>query len=483
MDNPYPLVYVTYIRRFPAQIIFRSIVMQVRFYLALWAAKLSQPLLKLTGHNATDFPGQLALKICPDFLRHVAKPEKIIAVTGTNGKTTTNNILADVLADKGYRFLSNRLGSNIISGIATCLLGGVTAGNRPRYRLGVLEIDERSSLRIYPHVKPDWVVCTNLARDSCYRNAHPYYIFDIIDRALPDSSVMILNADDIISCRLKEGNPRIYYGMGPQPEDRDAPFNLVNDARVCPRCQAPLVYDRVRYNHIGRAHCPACGLASPEADLLLERIDRASGLLRVRQGDTEVGFPLLNDSVFHIYDQLAAITALRAFGLAADEIADSLSRTAITASRYTRETVCGVRMTSVMTKGWIAPACSAVFDYVRRQPGEKEVILLLEDPEENRRSSENITYLYDTDFEFLNRPEIRRIVVTGVRAGDFLLRLLLAGVPREKLYHAAETEEIPSLLALQPETEICLLYDLHQTEPSLQLRRQIREAIRKETTI
>ena len=59
--------------------------MKIRFYIALILAKLSIPALKITGHNATDFPGKLALKICPDFLKDIAKPEKIIAVTGTNG--------------------------------------------------------------------------------------------------------------------------------------------------------------------------------------------------------------------------------------------------------------------------------------------------------------------------------------------------------------------------------------------------------------
>ena len=58
---------------------------KLRFLLALWLAKLSVPALKITRHNGTDFPGSLALKLCPDFLRYVGKPGTIIAVTGTNG--------------------------------------------------------------------------------------------------------------------------------------------------------------------------------------------------------------------------------------------------------------------------------------------------------------------------------------------------------------------------------------------------------------
>ena len=61
---------------------------KLRFLFALWMAKLSVPALKITRHNGTDFPGTLALKLCPDFLKYVGRPKTIIAVTGTNGKTT-----------------------------------------------------------------------------------------------------------------------------------------------------------------------------------------------------------------------------------------------------------------------------------------------------------------------------------------------------------------------------------------------------------
>ena len=97
---------------------------KLRFLLALWLAKLSVPALKITRHNGTDFPGSLALKLCPDFLRYVGKPGTIIAVTGTNGKTTVSNLLTDILEADGKKVLSNRSGSNITSGISTALLRG-----------------------------------------------------------------------------------------------------------------------------------------------------------------------------------------------------------------------------------------------------------------------------------------------------------------------------------------------------------------------
>ena len=105
---------------------------KLRFLLALWMAKLSIPALKITGHNGTDFPGTLALKLCPTFLRYMGRPKTVISVTGTNGKTTVSNMLTDILERRGLRVMSNRAGSNISSGISTALLKGCDLLGRPK---------------------------------------------------------------------------------------------------------------------------------------------------------------------------------------------------------------------------------------------------------------------------------------------------------------------------------------------------------------
>ncbi len=193
---------------------------KLRFLFALWMAKLSVPALKITRHNGTDFPGTLALKLCPDFLKYVGRPKTIIAVTGTNGKTTVSNLLADTLEKAGHRVLINRAGSNVASGIATALLKGCDlAGRVKNYDMAVLEVDERSSVRVYPYITPDYIAVTNLFRDSIMRNAHAEFIADIISRSVPASSRLVLNADDLISCGLAPENERVYFGIDRLPTD------------------------------------------------------------------------------------------------------------------------------------------------------------------------------------------------------------------------------------------------------------------------
>ena len=72
----------------------------VRFYIGLWLSKLLYFLLKLVKKEKDDRPGLLANKICPDFISKISKPELIICITGTNGKTTTSNLVYNKLLMK-----------------------------------------------------------------------------------------------------------------------------------------------------------------------------------------------------------------------------------------------------------------------------------------------------------------------------------------------------------------------------------------------
>ena len=118
------------------------------------AAKLAYLALKMLGRNATYLPGEIAVHICPDFIGYLKKPETVICVTGTNGKTTTSNLLNSVLTECGYDVLNNSLGSNVHGGIASALLCNSTFSGKPKKQLAVLEVDERSSLLVYKHLRP-----------------------------------------------------------------------------------------------------------------------------------------------------------------------------------------------------------------------------------------------------------------------------------------------------------------------------------------
>lgn len=449
-----------------------------RFYTALFLAKTAQKLLRTFRRSGgTNMPGTVALKICPDFLGFVAKPSHIIGVTGTDGKTTVSNLLIDSLEQNGYTVLNNRNGSNVDTGISSALLSGVTWGNRAKYDMAVLEIDERSSIRIYRHVQPDYIICTNLFRDSMRRNAHPEYIRGIIAGALPKSSTLILNADDVISGSLGEENKKVFFGIDRMPTDLEKPVNIINDMQVCPKCLSLLKYNYVRYHHIGSVYCPNCGFRSREADYAVQTVDREAGKILLRHAESVTEYRLVSDSVFNIYNEAAVIALLSELGIGTEAIQKTMRKVQIAGIRFRRETVKGVTLAAIAAKGQNAVACSCVFDYVSKEPGEKEVVLILDDYFDVRRTSENLAWMYDCDFEFLNDSSIHRIIITGKRANDTYLRLLLAGVPAEKLSMVQNEPDAKNYLKLSAGETVYLLYDVFNAGIVSAVRENIVQAL------
>jgi len=445
----------------------------LRYLLALWMGKAARLGLLLMGRNATHFPGQLALKLCPDFLGRVQKPRKIIAVTGTNGKTTVSNLLSDGLTGMGYRVLSNRLGSNINAGIASCLLTGCTIWGRSKYEVAVLEVDERSSQKIYPFVSPHYLVITNLFRDSIMRNAHPQYIAQWIEGAVPPSTKLILNADDLISSGICPHNPRAYFALAQQESDVTACINLINDVQICPNCQGELSYDYRRYHHIGKARCLACSFHSPTATYLAKDIDLTAMTMTVEDKEGACSYRLLSDSLVNIYNLTTVIATLREMGFTHEEVQRGLAGVHIVESRYNVQEAGGIRILMQMSKDRNALASSRAFDYISSLPGEKQLVLMMNNKSDQQHWSENVAWLYDCDFEFLNKENITRIVATGPRAKDYRLRLLLAGVPEETIRCTLNELDAPSLLDYRKGLSICLFYGTDSLDLAFKVQKKI----------
>lgn len=446
----------------------------MRYYIALFMAKLAYLMIRLIGKDGTYFPGKLAIKICPDFLGHIKKPKMIIGVTGTNGKTTVCNMLIDILEDNGYKVLSNRKGANINFGLASAFLEA--RGNED---IAVLEIDERSSKLIYPYVKPNYVICTNFFRDSVRRNAHPEYITNFINQAIPSTTTMILNADDLICCSIAKDNKRIYYAMDRLDTDLDKPNNIVRDIRICPKCHSTLEYEYVKYHHIGKAYCPNCDFKSPTPQYLGSNIDFNTMNMVIKNNNKILSFPLISNSIFNTYNEIAVITLLLELKLNPNKIKQSLNKINIVETRFTKEKVGNIEVITHLAKGQNPIACSRVFDYVKGESGNKEVIIILDDVEDNIKCSENITWLYDTDFELLNDKSIKKIIVGGPRYRDNYLRLLLAGIDKEKIKCVPTELETSKYVDIDNIDKIFILHDLHATHLGFKIKEDIVNKIKE----
>ena len=448
-----------------------------KFYITLWIAKFYSFVLKLLRRNATYFPGKIALQLCPDFMGMLEKPKTIIGVTGTNGKTTTCNMINDILEQNGYDFMNNKYGSNIDGGIATTLLQNATFTGKAKKDLAVLEIDERSANKVYPYLIPTYLVCTNLFRDSLMRNAHTEFIADILNQYIPKETIMIENADDIICSHIAEENQKIYFGIDRLPTDTEDFENITRDIRVCPKCLTKLEYDYVRYHHIGRAHCPNCGYSTPEPDYRVTKLDFENRQMTVSAKGTEEVYDLVNDNIINIYNMLASMIVLKQLGLTHEQINSSFAKLKIVETRYSEEVYQGYPIITQLAKGMNPIACSIAFDYTRKQPGNKAVIVILDDLHEEAKGSEDTAWQYDTDYEFLNDESIKQIIVAGPRYLDSYVRMLMAYIPPEKIVYKKDLIEATSELKLDGIDKVFILHDLYSIEETQQIKQKVKELI------
>ena len=407
---------------------------KIRFILAMLAGKMSLLLLKLMKRTASYTPGYIALKLFPDFLGSLQMPETVICVTGTNGKTTTSNLLADVLRDCGYTVTNNSAGSNVQAGVATALLADSNLFGKPKNEIAVLEVDERSSIKVYSYISPDFLICNNIMRDSLKRNAHTDFIVYIINKALSPNTKVILNADDLICCSVAENNlDKVYFGMeANKPEAWDE--NASRDIYYCPICGNKLEAEYIRYNHIGRFKCTGCDYASPKRDYVVTDIDKANGKFTVLYNGESLDFKLVNDNVVNVYNCCGAIALLHEFGLPFEKIVDALAKQKIVKSRYDSLVAGNLKITMQLAKGQNPIACARAYSYVAKCPGEqKSLLIMVDDKSDNNGNSESVCWIYDCDYRALTDPSIGEIIFSGPRCKDQKLRAMIAGVDPAKI--------------------------------------------------
>lgn len=433
---------------------------KIRFLLAMIAGKVLLLLLKLLKRTASYTPGYIALKIYPDFLGALKMPKTVICVTGTNGKTTTSNLLADVLRDCGYTVTNNSAGSNVQAGVATALLADSNLFGAPKNEIAVLEVDERSSIKVYSYISPDYLVCNNIMRDSLKRNAHTDFIVYIINKALSPNTKVILNADDLICCSVAENNSsKTYFGMEankPHEWNENAP----RDIYYCPICGNKLEAEYIRFNHIGRFKCTGCDYSSPSPDYAVTAIDSENNLFTVYHNGQEHDFKLVNDNVVNVYNCCGAIALLHEFGLPFGKIAEAFMKQKIVKSRYDSLKAGNLNITMQLAKGQNPIACARAYSYVAKCPGaEKSLLIMVDDKSDNNGNSESVCWIYDCDYSALTDPSISEIIFSGPRCKDQKLRAMIAGVDPAKIKTDSTFCGGVSLVDTEKYHDIFVLYD------------------------
>jgi UDP-N-acetylmuramyl tripeptide synthase len=198
----------------------------------------------------------------------------VIFVTGTNGKSTLNNLLYRILTQNGYRVIANLAAPTCSTRAASCLIDGSDRYGNITADFILIEVDERSFPYIIEQLPGKNIVITNIMQDQVHRNGDPDFIYQLLRKNMPDDMMMFLNNDEPRSKSFEDLASDVrYFGVSKntQSYQKDGPYDVT---MPCPYCFERIEFEFLNSANIGRFFCTACSFRSSETFLTeAERID------------------------------------------------------------------------------------------------------------------------------------------------------------------------------------------------------------------
>ena len=418
---------------------------KLKIILALAVCRTLHFFIRLMHRGGTAFPGRIALKICPDLLSVLSRGVNTVAITGTNGKTTSSRMVEKAFSDAGIDCLANRSGANLISGITTEFALNSTLGGTCRKKWAVIECDEAAAVRTLAQLKPKVVLVTNLFRDQLDRYGEVTHTLENIRTglsAVPDA-VLCLNADCSLTSSLAEDLPNkaVFFGIESSAAADGQPSEL-SDATHCIKCRHEYEYDYVTYGHLGGFRCPECGYRRHDTQVGVVSIDAmdADGSsvtmdVFARRMSIRINLPAL----YNIYNAAGAMAAAVQMGIDADTAAGAIGTFQCGFGRMEHFDLgtCGAKMMLVKNPA----GCNQVIDFLSDADGEFDLVVCLND---NGADGTDVSWIWDADFEKLGcaAERLHSVTVSGIRAADMWTRLKYAGIPSEKISMETDYERL-----------------------------------------
>ena len=349
--------------------------------------QISQKILSKMNRGGS-FPGHLGLIMDKNFIKKFKMPEIVILVTGTNGKTSTANMIAEALRANGLTVINNKHGDNLNLGIATLLATNADSNYNIKANAAVIEIDELTTYRQFKNLNPTHLVLTNFFRDQLDRAGEMESIIRKIEEVVKDfEGHLVFNGDDPNIVRIGDAAKKAnvhYYS---------------------------LIYDYYQYSHIGKFHCPNDDFGNIDRELYVESINDNSFVV-----DNKEFHPRLS-ATFNIYNCAAVLLVLKTLNLDLSKADKVFSDFEVKDGRnevFHLSKDCTLNLIKNPT------GANEVMKFVLKDEKEKNVCIILND---NEPDGTDISWIWDAHFERLNVDSVNKIVCTGLRAYDMALRL------------------------------------------------------------
>jgi UDP-N-acetylmuramyl tripeptide synthase len=449
---------------------------QARLALAISAGKLVGASGRILGiGGGTSLPGMVARRIDPDVLKTVmgASAAKKIVITGSNGKTTTSRMIAEMAKESGNRLSHNRSGSNLLQGVTSVAVNFASVSGELNSDVLVFEIDEGTMQHVIPEIQPDVVVITNIFRDQLDRFGELYAVARSLDKVLeglPETSTIVLNGNDpqVANFGQNAKAKRVFFGLNTTEVGTPVP-DISADVIRCIHCQEDLEYKVAYLSHLGLYRCPNCGYTLPDLDIAATSVKLAAdgkgpthATLSTPAGELEIEIPL--PGIHNVYNAAAAIGAALAAGFPKEKLPSALAKLQPAFGRL--EEIKAGDQTIYLAFVKNPTSFNLIMRLIMQHPGQKHILLAAS---HTVVDGEDFSWLWDLEVEEM-APDIVDAICSGNKPEELAMRLKYAEVPSEHIRMIEDREQALDA-ALKNAGPNGTLYVLATYSPTQELRR------------
>lgn len=402
----------------------------MRKTLAILIGKLVIVLGKILN-KGSSLPGQIALKICPTLTKKFILPKTVIAVTGSSGKGSTSSIIANVCRKLGFSVVHNSSGANLTPGITTTLIENCSLSGKIKGDIFIYEMDERFAKFVFPDIPPKHVVITNITKDQPPRQAHVDVIYNEIKNALPKNCHLILNGDDpyLLKFNLANEYDVTYYSLDKTDlsytNEKFTNLNLY----YCPKCGSKLEYNYYHFEALGGYNCTKCSFKLPESEFHITDVDYKNFAITV---NNLYSIKIQYDLLYSVYNTMAAFTTACVLGLDPVKVASAISELNGNAKMYNNYKYLDKNVYVLNNKNENSTTFNQSLLFTERFEGTKTIVIGWKEIS-RRYNFDDLSWLYDIDFELLNTNDVNNIVCIGPNAYDIATRVKYAGIFQNKI--------------------------------------------------
>ena len=412
--------------------------------LQILIGKIIVKMLRLMHRNAGNLPGIVLWHLSRHKAVSMFRVEcPIIAVTGTNGKTSVTNCIARMFEKSGKKIITNREGNNLDTGICSLLLRHCDMKGRVKADMLILETDESHVPVVYSQLKLETLIVLDFFRDQLDRNGEMETLIQKINGFCKTfGGNLILNGDDPNTARLGRANPDNknvkYFHAQRYAYATDKAFEA-SEGRFCPFCGEELKYEYYQYSHIGKFRCGKCGFGDYEPYITAGSIDLSKPEFTA---DGNRYTPKLN-SIYNVYNMTAVAAAAKLYGID-QKITDSVISGYTVKNGRMESFMLGDRLTTLnLAKNPVG--ANMTLRVMNEMEGEKELLFVLND---NVADGLDVSWIWDINFSVFER--VTRVVTSGTRAYDIAVRIKCSGFDQAKIVVKPDLDEAVEELASTP---------------------------------